>query len=75
MAAAQSFHSRIGIIAMKTIVKILMERDGYTERQAREEIAVMMADFHERLETGEMPFDICEEYFGLEPDYLEELIL
>ena len=32
------------------------------------------ADMNDRLANGEMPEDICEEWFGLEPDYIFELI-
>ena len=59
---------------MNKIVQVLMERDGLTEEDAKEQVAEMMTDFHERLAEGEDAMDICEEYFGLEPDYLEELI-
>jgi len=59
---------------MNRIVQVLMDRDGLTEEDAKEQVAEMMEDFHERLAEGEDPSDICEEYFGLEPDYLEELI-
>ena len=51
-----------------------MTRDGMSEHQAEEAIAECKADLLERIEDGEMPFDICAEYFGLEPDYLMELI-
>ena len=51
-----------------------MRRDGLTDHEADEAIAECRADFLERLAEGDMPCDICEEYFGLEPDYIEEFL-
>ena len=59
---------------MKSIKEVLMERDGMSAAEADGLISECKADFDERLNSGEMPFDICQEYFGLEPDYLEELM-
>ena len=41
---------------------------------ADELISQAKRDFDAKLDRGEMPFDICDEWFGLEPDYLEDLI-
>ena len=57
-----------------SIKKVLMERDEMTSDEADADIAAASADLHERLAEGKMPFDICEEYFGLEGDYIEKLI-
>lgn len=58
---------------MNRIVKILMERDGLTREEAealmnetRDEI--MMADHPEEVD------DIIQNYLGLEPDYLMDLL-
>lgn len=59
---------------MKTIKQILMERDGMTASEANEAIQACKDELEERLAEGDMPYDICEEHFGLEPDYLDELI-
>ena len=59
---------------METIKTILMRRDGLTAEEADEQIRDCREEANSRLAQGEMPFDICEEYFGLEPDYLEEII-
>jgi hypothetical protein len=59
---------------MNRIVQILMERDDMTEEEAQELFDEAKDDLNERLGRGEMPFDICEEYFGLEPDYLDDLV-
>ena len=59
---------------MKTIKEVLMTRDGMSEKEASDLIAEAKQDFNDRLETGESPMDICEEWFGLEPDYLDEFL-
>ena len=59
---------------MSSIKKILMERDGMTEAEAEDLIEQAREDMMERLGEGEMPDDICEEWFGLEPDYIMELM-
>ena len=58
----------------ETIKQILMRRDGKTSQEAQELIDNARADFFERLEEGEQPHEICAEWFGLEPDYIMELI-
>ena len=51
-----------------------MSRDGLTSEQADLEISQAAADLQDRIADGEMPFDYMEEVYGLEPDYLEDLI-
>lgn len=57
------------------IKQILIERDGLSEVEADQLIDEAKNDLMERLGEGDMPFDICEEWFGLEPDYLDELMI
>lgn len=57
-----------------SIATVLMERDGMTQQEADAEVEAAREDLHERLAEGGMPFDICSEWFGLEPDYIDELI-
>ena len=57
-----------------SIKKVLMKRDGLTEQEAEEQVKQARIDLQERLKNGELPFDICQEHFGLEPDYIEELM-
>lgn len=57
-----------------SIVQVLMERDGYTREEAETEVEYAREELQRRLENGEDPSDICEQYFSLEPDYLEELL-
>jgi uncharacterized membrane protein len=60
---------------MRTSIKeVLMKRDRMTENEADDLIAQATEDLNERLAKGEIPDDICEDWFGLEPDYLEDLI-
>jgi len=59
---------------METIKQILMRRDGMSAEEADELIREAKDDLDEQLYRGEYPFDICQEYFGLEPDYLDELL-
>jgi hypothetical protein len=56
------------------IENVLMQRDGMSRWEAEELVSQAAQDFKDRLERGEMPFDICEEWFGLEPDYVEQLM-
>ena len=59
---------------METIKEVLMRRDGITENEADDLIADAKEEMYYRLEHGEDAYDICQEYFGLEPDYLIELL-
>jgi hypothetical protein len=55
---------------MATIRKILMQRDGLTSLQADN----LVRDARVRVFNGENPEEILHEEFGLEPDYIFELI-
>ena len=59
---------------MESLKQVLIRRDGLTDQQAQEQIEDARTELLARLDEGEMPFDLCEELFGLEPDYLEELM-
>jgi hypothetical protein len=59
---------------MKSIAQALIERDGLTPEEAQEQVTAAKSELQDRLAEGEMPFDLCEELFGLEPDYLDELM-
>ena len=56
------------------IREVLMERDRMSAEDADDLIEQARTDLHERLGDGDGAFDICEDWFGLEPDYLDELI-
>ncbi len=58
---------------MKTtnrLVSILMRRDGMERDDAED----LLQDARAAVEDGEDPEEILQDYFGLEPDYLEDLI-
>ena len=61
---------------IETIKQILMRRDGMTEQEAKNLIIDAKAALQEYLDDGDFiaAEDICSEYFGLEPDYLMELL-
>lgn len=60
---------------MASIKEVLMKRDCMTEEEAELLIAEAKDALEAYIADGDMmsAMDICEEYFGLEPDYLEEL--
>ena len=61
---------------MRTIKQILMQRDGLDEATADELIDDAREELQELLDNDdqEAAHDICQTHFGLEPDYLMELI-
>ena len=59
---------------METIKEVLMRRDKLSEDDAEELIQSAKADLSDRLERGEMPQEICADWFGLEEDYVFELL-
>lgn len=61
---------------MSRIKSILINRDGMTPEEAELQIADAQAQLNEYLAAGQedLAYDICEEFFGLEPDYLDELL-
>ena len=50
------------------VVEILMNRDGLTEREAKE----LLAETREALNNGD--FSAIEDYLGLEDDYIFDII-
>jgi hypothetical protein len=64
-------------MAIRTIKQILIERDGKTEAEADELINQAKDDLHNRFQDEEKygdPYEICYDWFGLEPDYIMELM-
>ncbi len=59
---------------MKTLKQVLMDRDELTSNEADEAIAGAKEELLALIEDGEMPFDFCADAFGLEPDYLDDLL-
>ena len=58
----------------ETIKDILIRRDGMTKEEALDLIKQAKIDLEQGLSEGEPDYDICEKWFGLEPDYLDELL-
>lgn len=56
------------------IADVLIKRDGYTREEAEQAVRDARNRLMNLIADGEYPFDFCEEEFGLEPDYLDELI-
>ena len=59
----------------ESIKQVLMRRDEMSEEEAEDLIAEAREDLFQRLDDGEEPYDICFDWFGLEPDYLDELLM
>jgi len=61
---------------MESIKQVLMRRDGMSEEQADNQIEAAKENLHDLLSRGEMSAAeyICEDWFGLEPDYMMELM-
>ena len=59
---------------MSEIITILMKRDGNTFKEAKEWFDNAQTDFDNRMDVGEDADDICEEHFGLEPDFIMEFM-
>ena len=61
---------------MESIKQILMRRDNMTGMEADELIRQAKESLQEYLAAGDMEsaYDICSDYFGLEPDYIDELL-
>ena len=55
---------------METIKQILMRRDGMSADEAQD----MIDEARERINEGEDPEEILHYDFGLEPDYIFDLI-
>ena len=61
---------------MKSIKQVLISRDGLSEQEADKLISEAAEQMHRYLIQGDLDsaYHICQEYFGLEPDYLTQLI-
>lgn len=55
---------------MTELKRIIMERDGLTSEEADE----LIETAHEEVMNGDSPEDVLEIYFGLEPDYIFDLV-
>lgn len=55
---------------MSELIRVLMRRDGLTRAEAAE----LIADARARVIDGEDPEEILHDEFGLEPDYVFDLL-
>lgn len=53
-----------------SILRVLMRRDGMSRADAEDLIRAA----REEVEEGGDPEEVCEEWFGLEPDYVMDLL-
>ena len=60
----------------ETIKEVLMRRDGISALEAQDIINQAREALQEYIASNafESAENVCEEYFGLEPDYLTELM-
>ena len=60
----------------KSIKQILIDRNNMTESAADQLISEAREAMQECLANNDQDsaYNICEEYFGLEPDYIDELL-
>ncbi len=54
-----------------SILRVLMRRDGMSRVDAEDLIRAA----REEVEEGGDPEEVCEEWFGLEPDYVMDLLV
>ena len=54
------------------IIEVLMERDGMTRREAEQELRRVQEQFDPAVDD---PEEVLAEEFGLEPDYIFDLLM
>lgn len=61
---------------METLKQTLMRRDGMTSEEADDAIQEAAVALQQYLAEGDMcsAEEVCAEYFGLEPDYIFDLM-
>lgn len=55
---------------MESLIRILMQRDGLDRAEAVE----LVQEAKERVRQGEDPEELLHDEFGLEPDYIWEIL-
>ena len=60
----------------ESLKEVLVRRDGITNLEAEQLIEEARADLYRMIETEEFidDADFCIDWFGLEPDYILELL-
>ena len=63
---------------MNRIVEVLIERDNMSRVEAEKLFKDARKAFMDMVESGEMDTylmdEFCQDWFGLEPDYLDDII-
>lgn len=59
---------------MNRVVKILMDRDNITEREAVRQIQDCRADIMENPGDWDSAVDIISDHLGLEPDFMDDIL-
>ena len=61
---------------MESIKQVIMKRDGIDSEEADALIKDAKMDLNDRLsgKSNDDPFNICADWFGLEEDYVMELV-
>lgn len=57
-------------MTLPTLKQILCDRDGLSDEEAAE----VFNDAFDALDCGEDPEYVCADYFGVEPDFVAELL-
>ena len=62
---------------VESIKDVLMNRDNMTEEEANESIGYARECLYDAIANGDLAYaeDICASEFGLEPDYLMDLLM
>lgn len=60
----------------KSLKEVLMERDNLSEYEAEDLISDAKRAYQEYIGDNDLEgaYNICEEYFGLEPDFLDDIM-
>jgi len=61
---------------MESLKQTIMQRDGISSDEANEQINAAREELQELIESGDhtAAYDICADHFGLEPDFLMDLL-
>lgn len=58
----------------QSLIKTVMIVEDMTVEEATLEVAKCRQEARDMIDNGEDPSDILEDWFGIEPDWLDELI-
>jgi hypothetical protein len=64
-------------MARKSLVQTVSEMEDISIQEAYDLVKAAKEEMFELLEQGDMEaaYNICETWFGLEPDYIEDIML